>query len=245
MLSNIGLVISMANQFGFSKITTSGLVLYYDAADRTSYSGTGTTWYDLSGTSNRGTLQGSPTYNSGSNIGIFSFVSSSSQFVSTTNQFTNPQTYTVATWFKTNVSSGTKLIGFEDVQVSAATNYDRHLYVGTNGILYHGIYDSGFYFASSSVSVADDKWHYAVGTFGSGVMKVYMDGQYVSQRSVAAAQVYNGWWKIGGRTLTSWANAVTSAFFTGSIAIAQVYNRELSSSEILQNFNAQRSRFGV
>lgn len=45
-------------------IVRSGLVLNLDAAEPASYPGTGTTWYDLSGNGNNGTLVNGPTYNS-------------------------------------------------------------------------------------------------------------------------------------------------------------------------------------
>jgi hypothetical protein len=53
----------MATQFANGKIVTNGLVLCLDAADRTSYLGSGTTWFDLAG-SNNGTLTNGPTFNS-------------------------------------------------------------------------------------------------------------------------------------------------------------------------------------
>jgi len=63
------------------RIITSGLVGCWDAGNTKSYPSSGTTWSDLSGSNNTGTLQASPTYNS---LGYFTFNSASSQYVSTT-----------------------------------------------------------------------------------------------------------------------------------------------------------------
>lgn len=52
------------------KIVSEGLVLYLDAANSKSYSGTGTTWTDLSGNSNNATLVNGPTYSSLNGGGI-------------------------------------------------------------------------------------------------------------------------------------------------------------------------------
>ena len=56
----------MATQYAFGKIVTNGLVLALDAADRNSYPGSGTTWFDVSGNNNHITLTNGPTFDSGS-----------------------------------------------------------------------------------------------------------------------------------------------------------------------------------
>lgn len=52
------------------KIVTNGLVLYLDAANQKSYPGSGTTWTDLSGNGNTGTLTNGPTFSANNNGGI-------------------------------------------------------------------------------------------------------------------------------------------------------------------------------
>ena len=60
----------MSTSFSFKPIVTDGLVLYLDAANTKSYTGTGTTWYDLTKNGNNGVLTSGPVYNSenGGNI---------------------------------------------------------------------------------------------------------------------------------------------------------------------------------
>ena len=67
----------------------------------------------------------------------------SSDYIYSTTQFTNPQGYTVSAWFKTTTASGHKIIGFEGNQTgTASTNYDRMLYMGTDGKVYAATYSA-------------------------------------------------------------------------------------------------------
>jgi len=54
------------------KIITSGCVLSLDAADKLSYKGSGTSWYDLSGNNTTATLTNGPTFNA-ANMGSIVF----------------------------------------------------------------------------------------------------------------------------------------------------------------------------
>jgi len=83
------------------KITTNGLVLAIDAADKNSYPGSGTVWTDLSGNRNTGTLNNGPTYNSlvGGNI----LLDGTDDYVSVENNtILNPSNITVSIWVKRN-----------------------------------------------------------------------------------------------------------------------------------------------
>jgi hypothetical protein len=91
--------------FNYSpKIVTDGLVLCLDAANSRSYPGSGTTWFDLSGNGNNGTLANGPTFNANNNGSIV--FDGTNDYVEITNRNTNlefqpSQAFTVSTWFKT------------------------------------------------------------------------------------------------------------------------------------------------
>ena len=78
----------MATEYANGKIVTNGLVLSLDAADRNSYPGTGTTWRDMSGNGNNGTLTDGPTFNS-NNGGSIVF-DGTNDYVALTPSFTGP-----------------------------------------------------------------------------------------------------------------------------------------------------------
>jgi hypothetical protein len=226
------------------RLVTNGLVMCLDAGNRESYVSGSSTIFDLSGTGNHGTLNNGPTFSSANNGSIL--FDGSNDFISTTNSVNNPQTYTVAAWFKTSTGGGKKIIGFESSQVGAGGNFDRMLYIGTDNKIYFGQYTNGTVVAVSPSTYNDNIWHYIVGTYGSQgtTMRLYVDGVSVATAASSYAQSYTGWWKIGGINLNSWINGV-NGYYTGNIAAAHVYNRGLSASEVLQNYNALKGRFGL
>jgi hypothetical protein len=226
------------------RLVTNGLVMSLDAGNRKSYVSGSSTIFDLSGTGNHGTLNNGPTFSSANNGSIV--FDGSNDLISTTNSVNNPQTYTIAAWFKTSTGGGKKIIGFESSQVGAGGNYDRMLYIGADNKIYFGQYPNTTVVAVSPSTYNDNIWHYIVGTYGSQgtTMRLYVDGVSVATAASSYAQSYTGWWKIGGINLNSWTNGV-NGYYTGNIAAAHVYNRGLSASEVLQNYNALKGRFGL
>ena len=218
---------------------TSGLVLNLDAGNPASYPGSGTTWTDLSGNGNNGTLVNGPTYSS-ANGGSIVFDGTNDE-VTTTTQFTNPQTFSIGAWFKTSTASGNKIIGFENAQTGTGSfQFDRHIWIGTDGKLNFGIYSGGGVIATSPLTYADNTWHYVIATYGGEgtTMRLYVDGASVATASAASAAAYNGYWRIGA--YQSWG---LSGYFPGSISLAQVYNRGITAAEVLQNYNSTIERF--
>ncbi len=222
-------LISLSDMEGaFSKFDPN-LVLYLPLEE-----GTGTMTKDLSGWGNHGTLVNGPTWTNG-RVGKCLSFDGVDDYVYTTNQFTNPQTFSITTWFKTSSASGHKIIGFENVQTgTGCTNYDRHLYVGTDGKLYFVVYDGETRVISTSITVTDNNWHFAVATFSSNTMNLYLDGNVVGSLSTGRAQNYNGWWRIGSYKLSG-PNA-TNGYFSGLIDEVRIYNRALSESEIQDHY---------
>jgi hypothetical protein len=89
------------------KIITSGCVLSLDAADKLSYKGSGTTWKDLSGNNNTGTLTNGPTFNAG-NMGSIVFDGTNDYVGFTYNSIFNPSTsVTLSIWLRLTASDTT------------------------------------------------------------------------------------------------------------------------------------------
>ena len=230
-----------------ASIVTSGLTMMLDAANLRSYPGSGTTWSDLSGNGNDGTLQASPTYSS-SNLGYFGF-NGTSNYVSTITLLSSPgpQIFSLSVWFQTGTASGHKIIGYENRQTgTTSTLADRHLYVGTDGLLYFGVYNSGFFYATTPNTINDNKWHYAVATYSNVTTQLllYVDSALVASGSTSAAYAYAGYWRIGSYKNGDWTNGV-DGYFPGNISNAQIYNQVLTAAQVAQNFNAHRGRYGI
>ena len=226
----------MATQFAFGKIVTDGLVLALDAADKNSYPGSGTTWSDRAGTNNN-TLTNGPTFSS-SNGGSIVFDGTNDYSTAPNNTLLDNQTITMESWnYPAFVFQSGFLFekGAVNTQYSNFYNGDGTFYFRTIGLSNQ---DTTFY-APSYISA--NTWNHIVCTYGAGVKTIYLN-------TVQIAQVTGITGTISTNTTGLYIGAYgpgSSYFFNGRIAISRVYNRALSSVEVLQNYNAQKSRFNL
>ncbi|WP_223692385.1 LamG domain-containing protein [Leifsonia poae] len=156
---------------------------------------------------------------------------SSGGIVSSNQQVTNPTTYSEEIWFKTNTTNGGKLIGFGDAQTGLSSNYDRHIYMQTDGRIVFGTYTGQTNTITSPTPLNDNQWHYAVATQASDGMKLYVDGTLVGTNPQTAAQNYSGYWRIGGDS--TWGGA---PYFSGTLDEAAVYSSELSAQDVTNHY---------
>ena len=168
--------------------------------------------------------------------------------VYTTTQFSNPQQYTIEAWFRTSSAGGKKIIGFENNQTgTASADWDRHLYVGTDGRLYFGSYyeptDSEDV-ANSTTNYADGAWHYAVGVRNNGTdtLSLYVDGVLVDTSPNTSSQNYNGYWRLGGYMTNGWPNGA-DGYYNGSIDEARVSNQVRTAAWIRAQYLSMSDTF--
>ncbi|MCJ7816955.1 MAG: Ig-like domain-containing protein, partial [Candidatus Aenigmarchaeota archaeon] len=224
------LAISGPNQVTVS--STPSLVSHWKF-DETS----GTTASDSSGNGNTGTLQNSPTRIAGKiGTGALS-LDGADDYVSTTSLFYNPQDFSISVWFRTSSASGRKIVGLESGQTgTASTNYDRHIYMGTDGRIHFGWYSGVINLVNSTSTLNDNNWHHAVGIHSGSTGSLYIDGVLNGSGS-NAAENFNGYWRMGGYMLGSWPLG-SNGYFPGSIDDVRIYNYALSSQEILSLYQA-------
>jgi hypothetical protein len=214
-------------------VLPSGITSYYPLD-----TGVGAQAYDSGAGAHDGTLQNSPSWISGKIAGALSF-NGSSQYVSTDASFTNPTTFTLELWFKTNTSQGGRLLGFGSSKTGASSSLDRHLYMTNAGNIIFGVNPSGVMkTVASSGAYNDNAWHHAVATLGSGGMHLYIDGTAVGSDPNTGAQNYSGYWRLAYDDLTGWPSAPTSSYFNGSLDEVKIYSRELSSTEVSNEYAA-------
>ena len=232
--------------FSYSpKIVTDGLVLYLDAANTRSYPGTGTTWSDLSRGGNNGSLINGPTFNS-ANGGNIVFDGSNDYISTNTNssltQSGNTQ-FTVDVWVKKSASNKDMLLGPWD-------NSNRKGWFVqwfTDGNLYFGITNGAFNYNYVSVSW-QNQWFNLTGVFDGSLLtnqnigKIYVNNilQNTTNSGNMLTSVPAGLVEVSIGRLTNY-----SSYATGNIAMVKIYNRALSASEISQNYNATKTRFGL
>lgn len=90
-------------------------------------------------------------------------------------------------------------------------------------------------------SVPNNSWSHLVGTYDGSTSRAYINGTQVDSWSQTGT-IPDATYVIG-----TYGGALTDGVhnFNGLIAVARIYNRGLTSSEVVQNFNAQRDRFGL
>ncbi len=188
---------------------------------------------------NNGIVQGGLVYTNGMVGQALSF-DGTSAYLNTSQMISNPQNFTMAMWFKTTTTQGGLLLGFDSSQTGNSSTYDRHLYMDSAGLLHFGTYTTGFQVISSSTSYNDGGWHcvVAISSTNSGA-SLYVDGQLLANNpAYKFGFVYNGYWRIGENTLTSWPSAPNSYYFAGALDELMLFDRPLTSSEIQALYQA-------
>ena len=219
-------------------IVTSGLVLSLDAGNSSSYPGTGTTWTDLSGSVNTGTLFNSPVYSS-ANGGYLDF-DGIDDYASGANSVSTDLTGDMSceVWFKLDAVAGDWVRPFGK---GDSTNRTYGLWYNTSstGFLYQRYGPSGSSFqATYSTLPVTGQWYQMVGTTIGSNHVLYMNGV-----SAATATATGPWFSSteGYRV----AAATFHTFHNGPLSIVRLYNRGLSAAEVSQNFNVNRGRYGL
>ena len=227
------------------KIVTNGLVLALDAANNKSYPGSGTSWNDLSNTGKNLTLTNGPTF-SAANLG--SIVFDGTNDYASVNPVSAFNIYCISIWFKPttiiNSTSATKnlihfktstykYIGFGPVTNRVSNEYitivqepgDKRTAVNDGGSLSAGVwYNIVFNYESSQYNIYINNTLKST-TIGSstGNVPLITDPDFIYLNSVEG----------------------TSDYLDSSLSMCMIYNRALTATEMLQNYNATKGRFGL
>lgn len=180
--------------------------------------------------------------------GAFFFDTLENEDQITTNKlYSNPQVFTLEAWFRTDDTTSGKIIGFQGSQSSLENNnYDRHIYIGTDGRLYFGVYDTTQRVSVTNGFLNDGRWFHIVATYGgaSTKMLIYLNGVLqTSQYQPTLASDYSGYWRFGSHALGGWTQGLDGRF-SGSIGEARVYvGTALNSSQVIDRFNNSKIRY--
>ena len=221
---------------------TTGLLLYLNAGNTSSYPGNGTTWNDLSGNNNHGTLRAN---NSGS-LPIFQngslYFNGSTSYVSIVSSvIPNTSSWTLSTWVKSPSGGSTEMINTRN----ASTLTGILLTSRGNGIRFQ-LNNPGVqqFEPNSSSTIMDNTWHLITITVDVSInqMKWYVNNNLANTINFSAGSLTGQ-----GNFVIGWDYAWGggSEYFRGNIATVSVYNSVLSSSEVATNFNAVKSRFSL
>ena len=219
-------------------IVIDGLILCLDGSNSRSYAGTGITWTDISGNNKSGTGQTGVTYSS-LNSGKFILNGAESGYFSmplVTSTITN---VTMCCWVNITTKSlrGPFIVNGSANGYAIGVGNDSYDTFGNNLIALFPIER----WISTSVPLGLGWKHVAITLDGSSLPRIYLNGQLINSYAgmnprVPTTATYIGR-EVGGENV-----GITRAF-GGEIGMAQMYNRQLSDAEILQNYNAGRKKY--
>ena len=216
---------------------TDGLILNLDAGNLNSYAGSGSTWTDLSQDGNDGTINGA-TYDSNN---YFDFDGSNDKITLPSTDICNwgSGSYSYVFWVQFGSTSGSYRTVFSNYKSGAG---NKGMIIGLkNGKISSHLPDSQ---GSVDTGVAPDlnAWMQMVVTKDGTNHKVYLNGSVIGSITNASATLNNmpQLPELGHIPVSS-----VDGWLNGKIAIAMVYNAALSETQVTQNFNATKTRFGL
>ena len=211
----------------FAQVVTDGLVLYVDARNSNSYSGSGNTWNDLSGQGNNGTITGA-TYN---NSGWFNFDGSNDRINFSALLAAGDDTYTLEAYFNADTRKTQVIV--EQNSSNSQTHKRGCMILISDG-------DGGFNGQSNDrhdhIPYATNAWeHWVIAVNAPSNLKMYRNGNLVYNGSFANGGALN----IGNAGLSiGYKLSNNSEYFDGQIRFVRVYNKTLSENEASQNYAA-------
>ena len=232
----------MGSSFGIisqtgNNIQTEGLIFYVDPAYKKSYPGTGTNAFNLAS----GSL--TPTGSLKSGTGFVGLPTSSFTFDGTddyidyenSNNINIAGDLTLLAWIF--VDAHKNYNGIISKINSSTRNYE--ILVRSNGTI--SFYTSNSEFTTSTQTITTNTWTHISVSVESGVtngVKFYFNGVLDSTTGTQTVVANTASLNIGRRTTGDFT-------FDGKISNNQIYNRALSASDVLQNYQAQKGRFGL
>ena len=226
---------ALTNQYS-NNIIYSGLQLYLDAANSSSYPGSGTTWYDLSGQNNHVTMQNSGSISYTASSGGYFTTGSNGYFnrATTTGIPTGNSAYTMSAWIQKGGSWGNGgIMGIGSAWGS--TNLVNAIRTNGNNSFFNYWWANDLLGNSSLNPVT--QWFNIVAKFDGTTRSLWVNGTQIASDTPTGHNV----------TTSALGIAVTNntEYLNSNIGQALIYNRALTTAEIQQNYNATRTRYGV
>ena len=216
------------------KIVTDGLVLNLDAGNRKSYPGAGTTWTDLTKNRYVANFIGSPAY-SGSNGGLINFPGNATSSLTINGGMPIGASYTFECWIRPTLVAGVRRTIFR------ALNFGLYFSIeaNTNNFILIIVGGGTAFLSTASGTVITNKWtHAVVNRDASNNHGIYING-FLSN-SVNSSNY------PGVDSTTIGLDRLDRSYdFQGDMSVIRNYNRTLTATEILQNYNATKGRFGL
>ncbi len=245
------------------QISLNGLVLCLDAGNTKSYPGSGTTWTDLSGNGNNGTLNNGLTYSNG--VLTFDSTDDNTSFTFNLTYIPALSNFSIEIWVKltsyptalpsANAYGNKTRAG---VLIGAAYYAGTAIYwtgneTGTACNMFAYIRGTDAYRTTSSYSLSLNTWTHLtlVNNYSSSLLQFYVNGSLYDQVTGPTAEYNSSYISTAGnigisKPQVDGGGTLNYSYLGCDIGTAKIYkNRALTASEIQQNFNALRSRFSI
>jgi hypothetical protein len=229
-------------------IIANGLVLNVDAGNPLSYTGSGTTWTDLSASATNAALTNGPTYGNFNN-GCITFDGVNDWGIITNPSTLKNQNFTISIWIYPQTQNNA-VIGILDFGHSGSIGNAWVVQSEdalTNQYYYFAYWDgsafqpTGSFGAGKGLQIKTGLWQNLTYTKNGTAVVGYLNGIQIYSATAGSSTVSYGTKNV---TIAGVTNE-SARYFKGNIPSVQIYNRGLSSSEVIQNFNATRVRYGV
>ena len=212
---------------------TGGTITYLNGYTIHTFTTSGTftpnLWNDVSGNNNSGSLVNGVGFNSYQNGGSLIF-DGTDDVVDVVSNFGTYSSYTICYW---------AVIDAENRMPVAGRLNTQFYWFGDNSWAYTHGGAFGEYYYAKNVSIPLGSWGHLCVVYNGSNVSIYRQGIYQGQQSTTGTANWSQGLKIG-----YWAGGAGYAWL-GKIPVVQFYNRALSAAEITQNYNAQKSRFGL
>ena len=209
-------------------IVTDGLLIALDAGSERSYSGSGTSVSNIIDNSTY-TLQNSLGKVSDKG-GTWDYDGADDYISGPANSFGTLTGYTIAFWARRDSENKMYISSTPGYFYWYGDNSWRYVHGGVGGELYYG----------KNVSIPVGTWGYYVATYDGSNVKVYRQGIYQDAKATTGTVNIDSFiWQFGKHAESG------GYMFNGLGGNIYLYNKALTAAEVLQNFNAQKSRFGL
>jgi hypothetical protein len=223
--------------------TTNGLVLHYDPSNTSSYPGSGTTINDLSGNGRHGTMS-----NISHTSPYFTYNGSSSNISVADNALLEPGSgdWSIEMWVNQSTITGSTRTLIAKTDGGNTADWGYGLRTLSNGNTYMEMANGSAGVTSPSSTLSTNTWYQVVGVWtnvASNTLVLYVNGVSIGTRFHSFVSVKN---TTSPLYIGSFGDgSVFGQWLNGRMGIVRMYNKSLTSTEVLNNYNVDKSKYGL
>jgi hypothetical protein len=220
------------------KIITDGLILYLDAANPTSLLSGSSIWYDISKLRSSGSIINNPTYVTTNGGGLlFDGVNDYVTFGTNQNYYFNlTKPFTLSVWFKANTIKNSGLIN----RFNGGVLGNHFIWMNSDGRMFFHREITPFNLYTIK-TITTGVTYNIVGTYDGINKRIYFNGEL--DNTVASGNIVQNQSNLNLLLGSRQSSGSPSDFFDGIIYNVKIYNKALSTTEVLQNYNVLKNRF--